>query len=208
MLLGNKNAVIYGGGGSIGGTVARSSPVESASSSSVAPARISKPSPTTSKQMAVPQRWPCSTPSTSRPDEHAQAVVSQAGSIDVSFNLITRGDVQGIPLINMTTDDLLRAVVNGLRSNFITARAAASHGRARIGVILALDSGSANGSPMMGSTGPPTRLPTPSSATWRRRSGPWRARSGHLDGRTPRDVFAEKLAAVDSKFETRLPSRA
>ena len=53
-------------------------------------------------------------------DEHARDVVSQAGSIDVSFNLITRGDVQGIPLVEMATEDLLRAVVNGLRTNFIT----------------------------------------------------------------------------------------
>ena len=33
----------------------------------------------------------------------------------MSFNLITRGDVQGMPLVEMSTDDLLRAVVNGLR---------------------------------------------------------------------------------------------
>ena len=42
----------------------------------------------------------------------------------VSFNLISRGDVQGTALVEMTADDLLRAVVNGLRSNFLTARAA------------------------------------------------------------------------------------
>lgn len=57
-------------------------------------------------------------------EEHVLAVVSEAGSVDVSFNLIMRGDVQGIPLVEMTTDDLLRAVVTGLQSNFITARAA------------------------------------------------------------------------------------
>jgi NAD(P)-dependent dehydrogenase (short-subunit alcohol dehydrogenase family) len=89
-------------------------------------------------------------------DEHAQAVVSQAGSIDVSFNLIRRGDVQGTPLVEMTTDDLLRAVVNGLHSNFLTARAA---GRRMIeqgsGVILHLNSASGAGAmPGMGSTGP------------------------------------------------------
>ncbi len=58
-------------------------------------------------------------------DRHLDQVVSRAGRVDISFNLITRGDVQGIPLVDMTTDDLLRAVTNGLRSNFITARAAA-----------------------------------------------------------------------------------
>src|SRR5512146_1201482 len=35
-------------------------------------------------------------------EEHAAQVAAQAGSIDVSFNLISRGDVQGIPLIEMT----------------------------------------------------------------------------------------------------------
>jgi NAD(P)-dependent dehydrogenase (short-subunit alcohol dehydrogenase family) len=76
--------------------------------------------------------------------------------VDVSFNLITRGDVQGTPLVEMRTDDLLRAVVNGLQSNFLTARAA---GRRMIeqggGVILHLNSASgAAAMPGMGSTGP------------------------------------------------------
>ena len=89
-------------------------------------------------------------------DEHAQAMVSQAGSIDVSFNLIRRGDVQGTPLVEMTTDDLLRAVVNGLHSNFLTARAAGrSMIEQRAGVILHLNSASGAGAmPGMGSTGP------------------------------------------------------
>jgi NAD(P)-dependent dehydrogenase (short-subunit alcohol dehydrogenase family) len=89
-------------------------------------------------------------------DDHVQNVVSKAGSVDVSFNLISRGDVQGTPLVEMTADDLLRAVVNGLHSNFLTARAA---GRRMIeqgsGVILHLNSASGDGAmPGMGSTGP------------------------------------------------------
>lgn len=56
----------------------------------------------------------------------------------MSFNLISRGDVQGTPLVEMTTDDLLRAPITGLRSNFLTARAAARRMIAqRSGVILA-----------------------------------------------------------------------
>ena len=43
-------------------------------------------------------------------DRHVQDVVSKTGRVDVSFNLITRGDVQGVPLVQMNTDDLLRAV--------------------------------------------------------------------------------------------------
>jgi hypothetical protein len=38
-------------------------------------------------------------------DEHARTVAVQAGGIDVCFNLISRGDVQGIPLVEMTAAD-------------------------------------------------------------------------------------------------------
>lgn len=106
-------------------------------------------------------------------DAHARAVVAEAGSLDVSFNLIARGDVQGIPLAEMTTADFVRPITTGITTTFITARAAARHMVAQgSGVILALNSGSAHGSPMMGGTGRPTPRSTPTSATWRRRSDP------------------------------------
>lgn len=89
-------------------------------------------------------------------DEHVQAVVADAGGVDVSLNLISRGDVQGTPLIEMRVSDLMAPVTAGLRSNFLTARAAArqmvSQGS---GVILSLTSGSSRGAaPLMGGTGP------------------------------------------------------
>jgi len=64
--------------------------------------------------------------------------------------------VQRTPLVDMSTDDLLRAVVTGLRSNFITARAAARRMLEQgSGVILHLNSASgAAAMPGMGSTGP------------------------------------------------------
>jgi NAD(P)-dependent dehydrogenase (short-subunit alcohol dehydrogenase family) len=157
MLLGNKNGVIYGGGGSIGGAVAREFSREGARVFLAGHTRenLEAVANDIESDGGVAEVAVLDALDEQAVNEHAQAVVSQAGSIDVSFNLITRGDVQGIPLINMTTDDLLRAVINGLRSNFVTARAAARRMVEQgSGVILALDSGSANGSPMMGSTGP------------------------------------------------------
>jgi len=64
--------------------------------------------------------------------------------------------VQGTPLVGMTADDLLRAPITGLRSNFLTARAAARRMIAqRSGVILHLNSASGEAAmPGMGSTGP------------------------------------------------------
>jgi NAD(P)-dependent dehydrogenase (short-subunit alcohol dehydrogenase family) len=135
--------------------------------------------------------------------ETSQAVVAQAGSIDVSFNLITRGDVHGIPLIDMTTDDLWRAVINGLRSNLITARAAARRMLEQgSGVILALDSGSAKGSPMMGSTGPADGATDTFIRNLAAEIGPRGVRAvGIWTAGLPETFSREKLAAVDSKFQ-------
>jgi NAD(P)-dependent dehydrogenase (short-subunit alcohol dehydrogenase family) len=67
---------------------------------------------------------------------------------------VHRGDVQGIPLAEMSTQDLVDPVVTGVTANFVTARAAARQMVEQgSGVILALNSGSAHGSPLMGGTG-------------------------------------------------------
>jgi hypothetical protein len=47
-------------------------------------------------------------------DEHALAMVARAGSIDISFNLITRGDVHEIPLVDMEVADFVRPVTTGI----------------------------------------------------------------------------------------------
>lgn len=103
-------------------------------------------------------------------EDHVASVVEQVEGIDVAFNLIPRGDVQGTRLLDLHVDDFLRPTLNGLRSCFLTARAAARHMVKRgSGMILMLTSGS----------GPawtppevwPTRRPSRSCATWPRRSG-------------------------------------
>ena len=71
-------------------------------------------------------------------DAHADAVAREAGSIDVSFNLISLGDVQGTPFADMEFDDYFRPVETAVRTYFLTSRAAARHMiRQRSGVILA-----------------------------------------------------------------------
>jgi len=71
-------------------------------------------------------------------DEHADAVAASAGGIDVSFNLITHGDVQGTPPAEMRLEDFERPVINAARTMFLTSRAAARHMIPRgSGVILA-----------------------------------------------------------------------
>jgi NAD(P)-dependent dehydrogenase (short-subunit alcohol dehydrogenase family) len=157
-LLENKRAIIYGGGGGIGGGVARAFAREGAVVflAGRTKATLEKVADEIASSGGRAHVAVVDALDEKAVDAHVRSVVEQAGGIDVSFNLTTRGDVQGTPLVQMRTDDLLRAVVNGLRSNFLTARAA---GRRMIeqgsGVILHLNSASGDGAmPGMGSTGP------------------------------------------------------
>ena len=156
MLLENKNVVLYGAGGAIGHGLAPTFAREGArvfltgrSREKLDPLAEAITSAGGAAEVAVVDAL-----DEQAVDEHARAVAA-AGSIDVSLNLVSRGDVQGIPLADMTVADFTRAVTTGLTANFITARAAARHMVEQgSGVILALNSGSAHSSPMMGSTGP------------------------------------------------------
>jgi 3-oxoacyl-[acyl-carrier protein] reductase len=60
-------------------------------------------------------------------DGFADDVAARAGGIDVCFNLISHGDVQGIPMVEMELEDFMRPIDTAVRSTFITARAAARH---------------------------------------------------------------------------------
>jgi NAD(P)-dependent dehydrogenase (short-subunit alcohol dehydrogenase family) len=157
-LLEGKTAIVYGGGGGIGGGIARTFAREGATVFLVGRTRakleaVAKDIKSAGGSAEVAELDALDEQAV---DAHVQDVVARTGRVDVSFNLITRGDAQGTPLIQMKTDDLLRAVVNGLRSNFITARAAARQMiEQRSGVILHLNSASGDASqPGMGSTGP------------------------------------------------------
>ena len=204
MILENKNAVIYGGGGAIGSAVARAFAREGARVFLAGRTREKLEAAVEEIRSAggIAEAAVLDALDERAVDEYAEAVAASAGSIDISFNLISRGDVQGMPLINMATDDLLRAVVNGLCSNFLTARAAARHMIEQgSGVILALDSGSAHLSPMMGSTGPADAATDTFTRNLAAEIGPQGVRVvGIWTAGLPETFSKEKLAAVDAKF--------
>jgi 3-oxoacyl-[acyl-carrier protein] reductase len=130
MLLNNKNAIIYGGAGSIGSAVARAFAREGArvflagrtledldkvaSEISAAGGRASTAAVDAFDAEAV--------------ERHADAVIKAAGSIDASFNAINITDsVQGTALIELSPDQISQPVKDRLTTNLITARAAARH---------------------------------------------------------------------------------
>ena len=169
-LLDGKTAVIYGGGGGIGSAVARTFAREGAT------VHLAGRTRSTLDKVADEIRTAGGSAHAAELDATDEAAVeahaAAVGRIDISFNLISRGDRQGIPLVEMTTDDLLRAPATGLRSSFLTARAAARGMIERgSGVILHLNSASGAGAmPGMGSTGPADAAIESSCATWPPRS--------------------------------------
>lgn len=149
MLLTDKTAIIYGAGGSIGAAVARAFAAEGARVHLVG--RTRKTLEAVANGIEGAEVAVVDALDETAVEEHLAGV----GAVDVSFNLVSRGDVQGAPLTEMPVDDFLRPVLAGTRANFITARAAGRRMAERgCGVILTLNSGSAHGSPMMGGTGP------------------------------------------------------
>jgi len=140
MLLENKNAVIYGGGGSIGGAVSRAFAREGAkvflagrtleSLERVAEEiRSAGGEAETAQVDAMDEK---------AVDRHADAVAKEGGSLDISFNLITHPHTHGVPFHEMTADDFMAPVEVAARSTFITAKAAARNMISqRSGVILA-----------------------------------------------------------------------
>jgi NAD(P)-dependent dehydrogenase (short-subunit alcohol dehydrogenase family) len=157
-LLQDKTAIIYGAGGGLGRGIARTFAREGANVFLVGRTRASLDAVAHdieaaggSAEVAVLDAL-----DEQAVDDHARDVAARAGSLDVSFNLVSRGDVQGIPLVDMTADDFVRPVTTGLMAIFNTARSAARIMAAQgSGVILGVTSGSSRGSrPMMGGTGP------------------------------------------------------
>lgn len=157
-LLEGKSAIIYGAGGGIGRGVARTFAREGA--------RVFLAGRTRERLEAVAATVAADGGSAAVDvvdvlDEaavtaHVAGVRERAGSLDVCFNLASRGDVQGVPLVDMSLADFMAPVTTGLGQTFLTARTAARvMAEQGAGVILALTSGSSSGtSPGMGGTGP------------------------------------------------------
>jgi 3-oxoacyl-[acyl-carrier protein] reductase len=146
MLLEDKNAVIYGGGGAIGGAVARDFAREGA--------KVFLAGRTLARVEAVAEEISAAggTAEAARVDaldeqaveEHVDAVAEKAGGIDVLFNAIGMEDVQGKPLLDMPLEDFAHPVIVATRTQFLTARAVARRmvGQGS-GVILTITAGPA-----------------------------------------------------------------
>jgi len=125
-MLQNKNAVIYGAGGSLGGAVAKALAASGA--------KVFLTGRTISSVQKVANDIIASGDSADADqvdalnekeiNSHLNKVVQQAGTVDISFNATATKVVQNIPLTNMTVDDFINPLTLMMQTRFLTAIAA------------------------------------------------------------------------------------
>ena len=139
MLLKSRVAVVYGAGGPIGGAVARAFAREGARVflAGRTKSKLDKVADEIRSNGGVGYAAIVDATDERAVDAYVDAVVEQAGSVDISFNVISLGDVQQ-PLMEISVANFLQPITTAMRTQFLTTRAAARHMIPRgSGVILA-----------------------------------------------------------------------
>jgi NAD(P)-dependent dehydrogenase (short-subunit alcohol dehydrogenase family) len=140
VLLEDKNAVIYGAAGSVGGAVARAFAREGARVFLAGRTRATLEAVAGEIRAAggAAEAAEVDALDEAAVDAHADAVAERAGRLDVSFNLIAHPYAHGVPMVDMSPEDYARPVETVVRTTFLTWRAAARHmARQGAGAILA-----------------------------------------------------------------------
>jgi 3-oxoacyl-[acyl-carrier protein] reductase len=152
MMLDNKTAAIYGGGGAIGGAVAR------AFADAGARVYLAGRSRTRLDKVANDIGDAAGVAEIDALDEravaeHADAVAAEAGGIDIALNAVSFPFRHGTPFVELAVEEVMHPIDAFLRSNLITAKAVARHMTARgSGAILTLSTG-ASRVPLPGTLG-------------------------------------------------------
>lgn len=154
MLLENRNAVIYGAGGAVGGAVAHAFAREGARvflAGRTLP-RVKAVAEEISSAGGKAEAAQVDALNEQAVERHVSKVAGKAGSIDLLFDAIGMEDVQGTLLLDLPLEDFARPVIHATRTKFLTARAVARHmvGQGS-GVIMTITAGPArSASPNVG----------------------------------------------------------
>jgi 3-oxoacyl-[acyl-carrier protein] reductase len=141
MILTNKNAIIYGAGGSLGGAVAIAL---AAAGAIVYLTGRNKTSVQAIAEKIIKAGGKAEVDvvdgfNEEAINDHIQKVVQRAGHVDISFNAVGVDVKQGAPLVDFSMDEYVAPVTKTMQTRFLTAKAA---GRQMIkqgsGVILSL----------------------------------------------------------------------
>ena len=126
-LLHGKTALIYGGGGAVGGAVARAFAAEGASVhiAGRTESRLEKVARDIREAGGVAETAVVDALDEEQVDAFVDRVAKKSKRIDISFNVISFGDVQQ-PLMDIDVDDFTRPITLAARTHFLTTRAAAA----------------------------------------------------------------------------------
>jgi 3-oxoacyl-[acyl-carrier protein] reductase len=141
MLLQYKNAVIYGGGGAIGGAVARAFAREGARVflAGRTLAKLDHVARDISATGGMAETAEVDALDEHAIDTHADAVAAKAGGIDIALNAVGILHVQGMPFAELSFQDYAHPITAYTRTHFLTAKAVARHMvKQGSGVILTL----------------------------------------------------------------------
>ncbi|MBB6674681.1 SDR family NAD(P)-dependent oxidoreductase [Cohnella nanjingensis] len=129
MLLKDKTAVIYGGGGAIGGAVARTFAREGAKVfiAGRTPAKLDAVAGEIAAEGGFAEIAQVDALDEQAVNRHAASVAERTGGIDIALNAVGFVHVQGTPIAELSLEDYFFPVSAFARTNFITAKAAARH---------------------------------------------------------------------------------
>jgi len=140
-ILRNRNAVIYGGGGSLGSTIARAVAKEGANVF-LAGRHLSSVKEVADEIIDSGGRAEAALVDVMNEREvnaFVESMIRKVGTLDLSFCAIDYQVVQNIPLVRLSVEDFVRPVSIAMRSHFLTATAAGKiMMKQRSGVILSL----------------------------------------------------------------------
>jgi len=129
MLLQDKTAIIYGGGGSVGGAVARAFAREGAYVflAGRTAAKIQNAAEEIRASGGKAEVDIVDALDRDSVEKHLAAVAEKAGPVRLMFNAIDWGDTQGQALVDMTYDRFSGAISTAIQTWFVTGTAAARH---------------------------------------------------------------------------------
>jgi 3-oxoacyl-[acyl-carrier protein] reductase len=127
-LLDGRTAIIYGGGGAIGGAVARAFAAEGAMLHLAGRTESTLQKVARDIEKAGGRAEPAVVDALNEEqvDAFVDRVAKRSRSIDVSFNVISYGDIQQ-PLMEIDVDDFTFPITVATRTHFLTTRAAATY---------------------------------------------------------------------------------
>jgi 3-oxoacyl-[acyl-carrier protein] reductase len=146
-LLHGKVAVVYGAGGAIGGAVARAFAAEGAFVylAGRTESRLQKVAQQILEDGGLAETAVVDALNEQQVEEFVARAAKKSRRIDISFNVISFGDIQQ-PLMEIDVEDFTQPVTVATRTHFLTTRAVAAHMiKQRSGVVL-----------MFGGSGPQT----------------------------------------------------